>query len=56
MIKKSERVKVTRGERHLYLGMIANFQQPGVVIIGNPGFILDLMKEFGEASFSTTPA
>ena len=56
LIKKYEKVKVTRGERHPYLGMIANFQQPGVVVIGNPGFMLDLLKEYGVATFSTTPA
>ena len=44
LIKKHEKVKVTRGERHPYLGMIENFQQPGVVVIGNPGFMSDLMK------------
>ena len=27
-----------------------------MVVIGNPGFTLDLMKEYGEATFSTTPA
>ena len=36
--------------------MIANFQQPGLVVIGNPGFIIDLMKEYGETKLSTTPA
>ena len=36
--------------------MIANSQQPGVVVIGNPGFMIDLMKEYGETKLSTTPA
>ena len=36
--------------------MIANFQQPGLVVIGNPGFIIDLMKEYGETKLSTTRA
>ena len=56
LIKKYEEVEVTRGERHSNLGMIVNFKQSGVVVIGNPGFMLNLMKEHGEATFSTTPA
>ena len=58
LIKKYEKIKVTRGERYPYpyLEMIANFQQPGVVVIGNPGFMSDLLKEYGVATFSTTPA
>ena len=56
LIKKYEKVKVTRGERRRYLGMIADFQQPGVVVIRIPGFMLDLMKEYGVETFSTTPA
>ena len=36
--------------------MIANFQRPGAVIIGNLGFMIDLMREYGEAKISTTPA
>ena len=56
LIKKYKKVEVTRGERHPYLEMIAKFRHPGVVVIGNPGLMLDLMKEYGEATFSTTPA
>ena len=55
-MRKYEKVKVTRGEKHPYLGMIANFQQTGVVTIGNPGFMMDLMKEYGETRLSTKPA
>ena len=55
-MRKYEKVKVTRGDKHPYLGMIVNFQQPGVVVIGNPGFMIDLMKEYGEAKISKTPA
>ena len=53
LLKNNEKFKVTRGDNHPYLGIIANFQQPGVVVIGNPGFMSDLMKEYGEATFST---
>ena len=48
LVRKYEKVKVTRGDKHPYLGMIANFQESGVVTIGNPGFMIDLMKEYGE--------
>ena len=37
LVRKYEKVKVTRGDKHPYLGMITNFQQPGVVVMGNPG-------------------
>ena len=29
LVRKYEKVKVTRGEKHPYLGMIANSQEPG---------------------------
>ena len=56
LVKKYEKVKVMRGKKHPYLGMIANFNRPGVVIIGNPGFMTDIMKEYGEVTTSITPA
>ena len=56
LVRKYEKVKVKWGEKHPYLGMIANFQQTGVVTIGNPGFVMDILKEYGETRLSTTPA
>ena len=47
---------IDRGNKHPYLDMIANFQEPGVVTIGYSGFMIDLMKEYGGTRLSTTPA
>ena len=46
LIKKYKKVKVTRGKIHPYLGMIMNFQRPGVVTVANPGYMSDLIKEY----------
>ena len=56
LVRKYEKVKVTKFKKNANLGMFANFQQPEVVIIGNPGFMIDIMKEYGEVTTSTTPA
>ena len=56
LIKKYKKVKVTRGKIHPYLGMIMNFQHPGVVTIANPGYMSDLVKEYGESAPMSTPA
>ena len=55
LIKKYKKVKVTRGKIHPYLGMIMNFQRPGVVTVANPGYISDLVKEYGESTPMSTP-
>ena len=56
LIKKYKKVKVTRGKIHPYLGMIMNFQRPGVVTVANPGYMSDLVKEYGESTPMSTPA
>lgn len=56
LIIKYKKVKVTRGKIHPYLGMIMNLQHPGIVMIGNPGYMSDLVKEYGESTPMTTPA
>ena len=38
---------------HPYLGMIMNFQSPGVA---NPGYMSDLVKVYGESTPMSTPA
>ena len=49
LIKKYKKVKVTRGK-------IMNFQRPGVVTVANPGYMSDLIKEYGESKPMSTPA
>ena len=56
LIKKCEKAKVIRGKIHPYLGMIMNFLHHGVVTIANPGYISDLVKEYGESTPMSTPA
>ena len=56
IVRIYEKVRVTRGKKHPYLGMIAKFQLSGVVITGNPGFMIDIMKELREVTTSATPA
>ena len=36
--------------------MIMNFQRPGVVTVANPGYMSDLVKEYGESTPMSTPA
>ena len=33
-----------------------NFLQPGVVTVANPGYMSDLIKEYGESKPMSTPA
>ena len=33
-----------------------NFQRPGVVTVANPGYMSDLIKEYGESTPMSTPA
>lgn len=47
---------MTRGKKHPYLGMIINFEQPGMVMIENPRYMVDILKKYGEATTVTTPA
>ena len=47
LIKNYKKVKVTRGKIQPYLCMIMNFQRPGVVTVANPGYMSDLVKEYG---------
>ena len=35
--------------------MIMNFQRPGVVTVANPGYMSDLVKEYGESTPMSTP-
>ena len=36
--------------------MIMNFQRTGVVTVANPGYMSDLVKEYGESTPMSTPA
>ena len=56
LIKRYGKVKLTRGKKHCYLGMILDFATPGQVSITTPGFIGDIIAEYGTTSHATTPA
>ena len=56
MIRKYNKVKVTRGRRHSYLGMVIDFSVPGEVTIGTPGYMSDLLRDYEVTATANTPA
>ena len=56
MIRKYKKVKVTRGLRHHYLGMVTDFSVPGEVTISTPGYMADLLRDYEVNAIATTPA
>ena len=55
LIKKYEKVIVTRGLKDLHLGMIMIFSTTGSASISIPGFIGELIKDYGATTTATTP-
>ena len=56
LVKKYKKVKVTRGTKHSYLGMVMDFSTPGQVTISTPGFVEELIKDYDSTKTAITPA
>jgi hypothetical protein len=53
---KFHEIKVNRGKKHQYLGMLFGFSNTGRVNIKMTGYIEDILEKMGVSGIATTPA